>query len=176
MRIAIALFCLLLCGCRVDMLQLLGATIYPDDESALRGPSPADMSEAFDNTFPPEETIAARYVPNVFETQSSCSDIEPEGMCDSVDGECPEGFRTHPEVAMACLELNECLTNNGGCDARTTCTNIVGSRTCGSCPPGFMGDGENGCEDISECMLDLHNCEETELCINTVGSFVCVPG
>ena len=37
-------------------------------------------------------------------------------------------------------DLNECLTNNGGCSVNATCTNTPGSRTC-ACNPGFAGDG-----------------------------------
>jgi hypothetical protein len=37
-------------------------------------------------------------------------------------------------------DVNECLTNNGGCSPSATCTNTLGSRMC-ACNPGFMGDG-----------------------------------
>ena len=39
------------------------------------------------------------------------------------------------------IDVNECLTNNGGCHATlATCTNTVGSRTC-ACNTGYTGDG-----------------------------------
>ena len=47
--------------------------------------------------------------------------------------------------AIACVDINECATDNGGCDLRTTCTNFDGGRTCGACPAGFKGDGVTGC-------------------------------
>ena len=40
------------------------------------------------------------------------------------------------------IDVNECLTNNGGCNANALCTNTIGSRTC-RCKTGFTGDGVN---------------------------------
>jgi len=39
-------------------------------------------------------------------------------------------------------DINECLTNNGGCDVNAICTNIPGSFNC-SCKLGYLGDGMN---------------------------------
>ncbi|MDX2051495.1 MAG: cadherin-like beta sandwich domain-containing protein [Polyangiaceae bacterium] len=42
--------------------------------------------------------------------------------------------------------FHACDTNNGGCDLLVTCTNSVGgARTCGACPPGYVGTGEATC-------------------------------
>ena len=38
------------------------------------------------------------------------------------------------------LDINECLTNNGGCGVNAKCINTIGSRIC-ECNPGFSGDG-----------------------------------
>ena len=38
------------------------------------------------------------------------------------------------------LDIDECLTNNGGCDKHAICTNTQGSFTC-SCEDGYSGDG-----------------------------------
>ena len=38
------------------------------------------------------------------------------------------------------LDINECLTNNGGCNSQATCTNTIGSRTC-ACNLGYSGNG-----------------------------------
>jgi hypothetical protein len=37
-------------------------------------------------------------------------------------------------------DVNECLTDNGGCDVHATCTDIVGGRTC-ACNAGYAGTG-----------------------------------
>lgn len=45
------------------------------------------------------------------------------------------------------IPVNLCLTNNGGCDSRVTCTNVIGSNPiCGACPPGYTGSGYTKCE------------------------------
>ena len=38
------------------------------------------------------------------------------------------------------LDINECLTNNGGC--QHTCTNSIGSYSC-SCNTGYVLDSDN---------------------------------
>ena len=38
-----------------------------------------------------------------------------------------------------------CLTNNGGCDPLTACTNAGGGRTCSACPTGYNGTGDTAC-------------------------------
>ncbi len=40
----------------------------------------------------------------------------------------------------ACVDINECLTSNGGCSMNAACTNTVGSNTC-TCTAGYVGDG-----------------------------------
>jgi len=44
--------------------------------------------------------------------------------------------------------MDECSSNNGGCSAVATCTNIIGSFRC-TCLPGYRGDGFT-CEGKSE--------------------------
>ena len=39
-------------------------------------------------------------------------------------------------------DINECETNNGGCDSNAICTNSQGSFNC-ACKFGFLGDGMN---------------------------------
>ena len=38
------------------------------------------------------------------------------------------------------IDINECLTNNGGCSTNAGCTNTQGSRTC-QCNAGYSGYG-----------------------------------
>jgi hypothetical protein len=42
-------------------------------------------------------------------------------------------------------ENDPCVTNNGGCDYHTVCTNSNGSSLCGACPEGYSGNGYTGC-------------------------------
>jgi len=39
-------------------------------------------------------------------------------------------------------DINECLTNNGGCDINSNCFNTIGSFNC-SCKTGYSGNGFN---------------------------------
>ena len=40
------------------------------------------------------------------------------------------------------IDIDECLTNNGGCDMNAKCENTIGSRNC-TCNDGFSGNGTN---------------------------------
>jgi hypothetical protein len=60
---------------------------------------------------------------------AGCTSSQPE-ICDA--GYARDG--------AACVDVDECLTNNGGCDADATCVNLEGSRSC-VCNEGFAGDG-----------------------------------
>ncbi|MDB4988291.1 MAG: hypothetical protein JWN04_3469, partial [Myxococcaceae bacterium] len=51
-----------------------------------------------------------------------------------------------------------------------SCINTVGGYNCGSCPPGFVGDG-HACTDIDECAN--HPCDAHTSCTNTAGSYLC---
>ncbi len=53
-------------------------------------------------------------------------------------------------MRTSCVDINECLTANGACDALTTCTNTPGGRTCGACPTGYTGTGEVPCVDVDQ--------------------------
>lgn len=49
----------------------------------------------------------------------------------------------------------ECLSNNGGCDPVTTCTNTAGSRTCSNCPsPAYTGSSVGGCVAVNLCLTN----------------------
>lgn len=47
-----------------------------------------------------------------------------------------------------CTDVNECLTNNGGCHPDANCRNLRGSFFC-TCKPGFTGDGLFNCSPSS---------------------------
>ena len=44
------------------------------------------------------------------------------------------------------LDVDECATNNGGCDSLRKCANKVGSMSCDDCPAGYANDGAKGCK------------------------------
>ncbi|XP_067929104.1 uncharacterized protein [Watersipora subatra] len=83
--------------------------------------------------------------------------------------ECASGFALQADERI-CLDINECLTNNGGCDY--ICQNTKGSFTCG-CEPGLrLSANSRSCIDENEC--DRNPCLSTERCINTFGSYTCL--
>jgi len=43
---------------------------------------------------------------------------------------------------MIIKDIDECSTNNGGCNIQANCTNTIGSREC-KCNQGYLGDGIN---------------------------------
>ena len=66
-------------------------------------------------------------------------------------------------------DINECVTDNGGCSHE--CTNTAGSYQCG-CGSGYeLDDSGRSCIDINECLIGSHDCEQ--LCNNTPGYFTC---
>eukprot|EP00058_Branchiostoma_floridae_P006894 XP_002592382.1 hypothetical protein BRAFLDRAFT_67243 [Branchiostoma floridae] len=78
-----------------------------------------------------------------------------------------DGSWTEPD--LFCQDIDECLTQNGGCSQ--TCTNNVGSYNC-SCSEGFILDGDrHTCTDVDECSTKNGGC--SQFCTNTVGSYNC---
>jgi len=73
-------------------------------------------------------------------------------------------------------DIDACTYNGQPCFKGVTCTDLsppanITGYTCGPCPSGYSGDGEN-CDDINECANNsLNNCAQK--CTNTPGSFVC---
>jgi hypothetical protein len=63
---------------------------------------------------------------------ASCDDSSGLPVC-----ECDTGYSGD---GTDCSDINECATDNGGCDVHATCGNFEGGSTC-SCNPGFTGDG-----------------------------------
>lgn len=50
---------------------------------------------------------------------------------------CNDGFMGD---GLTCADIDECATNNGGCDVNAACVNASGSRMC-NCKLGYVGDG-----------------------------------
>ena len=68
-----------------------------------------------------------------------------------------------------CADIDECLTDNGGC--QQVCTNTIGSYAC-DCTSGYslQQDGIS-CSDIDECATGNGGCGQT--CTNSIGSYTC---
>ena len=81
---------------------------------------------------------------------------------------CDSGYVSQ---GASCVDLNECLTGNGGCSTNAACLNTMGSRTC-TCNNGFTGDGVT-CTDVDECLTANGGCAANATCTNTVGARTC---
>ena len=70
----------------------------------------------------------------------SCDDENcgPYGSC--VEGLCACDAGYAQSNTGSCSDINECVTDNGGCDAAAACINLPGSYAC-KCPVGTDGDG-----------------------------------
>ncbi|XP_034122311.1 cubilin homolog [Drosophila guanche] len=69
-------------------------------------------------------------------------------------------------------DVDECAPSVNPC--HNECINLPGSYRCGSCPPGYTGDGRF-CRDIDECSVANGGCslQPRVTCINTEGSHLC---
>ncbi|XP_013385287.1 multiple epidermal growth factor-like domains protein 6 [Lingula anatina] len=68
------------------------------------------------------------------------------------------------------LDVNECLSNNGGC--QQMCRNFWGGHEC-RCQAGYrLGADGKSCHDIDECQ-DMNKCDVNAVCQNTPGSYTC---
>ncbi|XP_026463436.1 fibrillin-2-like [Ctenocephalides felis] len=102
-----------------------------------------------------------------------------EHKCVLQEGEpvcvCYEGFDLDLNDGKSCIDINECLKDNGDCEG--ICVNKPGSYEC-TCPDGLQVDSVNGrsCIDINECLLNNGHgpCQDT--CENTWGSYICSCG
>jgi hypothetical protein len=75
-----------------------------------------------------------------------------------------------PLNGTQCVDTNECLINNGGC--QQNCTNTNGRVTC-LCRPGFtISPDTYSCDDIDDCLSNP--CKNGTVCVNSYGSFYCI--
>lgn len=93
----------------------------------------------------------------------TCTNVAGAYYC----GNCPSGYTGN---GKQCSDVNECLTNNGGCSLSplVTCINSLGSRSCGVCPAGYVGDGVT-CTYIGICNMDNGGCSSLATCVENSG-------
>jgi len=68
---------------------------------------------------------------------------------------------------------NPCLSGNGGCDNKRTCTFNTAGMKCGDCPAGYVNDGAKNCKDVDECQTNNGGCDGKRTCTNTMGGMAC---
>jgi hypothetical protein len=97
-----------------------------------------------------------------------CNMCAATATCSDDQCVCNEGYEGD---GVTCTDIDECATDNGGCDENATCTNEPGSHSC-ACNTGFEGDGA-ACTDIDECVTDNGGCDLNATCANEIGSRIC---
>ncbi|XP_041458355.1 cubilin-like [Lytechinus variegatus] len=107
-----------------------------------------------------DECSAAKY-PCSSNPRVSCTNVDGTYYC----GNCPSGYDGN---GHQCTDINECLTNNGGCSQLVTCTNTDGSRSCGPCPAGYIGDGVT-CTYVGICNVNNGGCDPIATCQENSG-------
>ncbi|XP_071121965.1 uncharacterized protein [Mytilus edulis] len=78
-------------------------------------------------------------------------------------------FELHNEVLsptqdQMCYDLDECQTDNGGCDSNAPCVNTIGSYYCGNCGEGYTGIPNIVCYSTNYCQTGQHKCASTATC------------
>ena len=124
-----------------------------EDESVIK-----DDNEKPDDEIEKEECVATSC-----HYKASCDDSTGKIVCTCHDGYSGDG--------QECEDINECLTDNGGCDENAVCTNTSGSRTC-ECNEGYEGSGVT-CSDVNECLTSNGGCNVNALCTNIPGGREC---
>uniref|UniRef100_A0A7M5WWB1 Hemicentin-1 n=2 Tax=Clytia hemisphaerica TaxID=252671 RepID=A0A7M5WWB1_9CNID len=86
---------------------------------------------------------------------------------------CLPGYRLAYD-GRSCIDINECLSNNGGCrvDKQARCINYPGGFYCG-CNRGYIlaDNSLTECVDLNECGSGNGGCEQ--MCNNTLGGYMC---
>ncbi|HPS31436.1 MAG TPA: EGF domain-containing protein [bacterium] len=88
------------------------------------------------------------------------------------NGNCATGYEC---LTNACSDINECSTNNGGC--QHNCVNTGGNYYC-TCNSGYaLNPNNHTCDDINECSLNANLCKENgdsnAQCVNGTGNYSC---
>jgi hypothetical protein len=97
--------------------------------------------------------------------QVSCTETEAGTVsC----GPCPEGFSGSGETT--CTDIDECATDNGGCDPLRACINLQGGRFCDACPAGYVAVGDD-CVETHTC--DPSPCQRGAACVASLDDYFC---
>lgn len=98
-------------------------------------------------------------------------------ICENTAGSyfcrCRKGFEK--DFQGRCVDVDECLINNGGCSQK--CVNKFGSYECHCNSAGYkLGADGHSCVDVDECAVYANTgiCSpQTSTCENTIGSYRC---
>ena len=95
------------------------------------------------------------------DADADCTDTAAAFVCSCRDGYQGDG--------TDCEDVDECLTDNGGC--AQVCNNDEGTFSC-ACNEGYaLNEDGLGCDDVDECAQDNGGCDQT--CANETGGFSC---
>ncbi|KAL6257191.1 hypothetical protein P5V15_012120 [Pogonomyrmex californicus] len=107
-----------------------------------------------------------------------CAEASCEHVCNEINGRpvcsCYEGFRLD---GHKCVDINECLLNNGHGPCQDTCRNLVGGYEC-SCEglqAATLAADNHTCErdrHIGPCSVNNAGCSHT--CLSTMGRVFCL--
>nr|XP_033202569.1 uncharacterized protein LOC117163931 isoform X3 [Bombus vancouverensis nearcticus] len=104
-----------------------------------------------------------------------CIDASCDHVCKEVDGRpvcsCYKGFRLEDDK---CIDINECLLNNGHGPCQDTCRNTIGGYEC-SCDglqDTVLSADNHTCQDAGPCSVNNAGCSHT--CLSTMGRVFCL--
>ena len=92
-------------------------------------------------------------------------EIDTEALiCSSSPGACADGYAA--DADLACMFVNPCDTDNGGCDDNAVCTATNPDDLSCTCQTGYSGDGQS-CTFINPCDTDNGGCDDNATCSAT---------
>ncbi|XP_076249088.1 uncharacterized protein LOC143188625 isoform X2 [Calliopsis andreniformis] len=104
-----------------------------------------------------------------------CADASCDHICKEVDGRpvcsCYQGFKQEEDK---CIDINECLLNNGHGPCQDTCRNTLGGYEC-SCEglqDSVLSPDNHTCQNAGPCSVNNAGCSHT--CLSTMGRVFCL--
>ncbi|XP_032691380.1 uncharacterized protein LOC116854027 isoform X2 [Odontomachus brunneus] len=105
----------------------------------------------------------------------ACAEASCEHVCNEINGRpvcsCYKGFRLD---GRKCVDINECLLNNGHGPCQDTCRNLIGGYEC-SCEglqDTSLAADNHTCEHTGPCSVNNAGCSHT--CLSTMGRVFCL--